>query len=145
MNLSTSNLKFSCVFLAIKTIFWLSHKHYQKTVKTNFEQTMKSCFRNDTLTIHSYKFWCSILPCTSGWTFSVQFSEVFIENLIFFVLLASVGEQIPFSIELKLLRRNQSLFYTYLRSMELYRVLKLRLYQCFDFHISFPTKTFDNC
>lgn len=76
--------------------------------------------------------------------FSVQLSEVFIENLFFFVLLASVGAQIPFSIELKLLRRNQSLFYTYLRSVELYRVLKLRLYQCFDFLISFPTKTFDN-
>lgn len=76
--------------------------------------------------------------------FSVQLSEVFIENLFFFVLLASVGAQIPLSIELKLLRRNQSLFYTYLRSVELYRVLKLRLYQCFDFLISFPTKTFDN-
>lgn len=55
---------------------------------------------------------------------SVQLSEVFIENLFFFDLLASVGAQIPFSIELKLLRRNQSLFYTYLRSVELYRVLK---------------------
>lgn len=88
-------------------------------------------------------FWCSILPytCTTGWNFCTAFRS-FHRKSFFFDLLASVGAQIPFSIELKLLRRNQSLFYTYLRSVELYRVLKLWLYQCFDFHISFPTKTF---
>lgn len=68
MHLFTPNFTLNSVLLATKTNFPLSNKKYKKKIVWNneehisFSEQRNHFFRNDTLTLHEIKVWCSILP-----------------------------------------------------------------------------------